>query len=65
VHYLFSQPKKGEENNLWDRDDSWLVLAKDSLPSQLLRGRAVFLGCSPLEVAKEAIIPFLFISVFI
>lgn len=60
VHYLFSQPKKGKENNLWDRDGSWLVMAKESFPPQLLIGSAVFLGCF-LKVGKEAIIPFLFI----
>lgn len=60
VHYLFSQPKNGKENNLWDRDGSWLVMAKDSFPPQLLIGSAVFLGCF-LKVGKEATIPFLFI----
>lgn len=49
VHPLFSQPKDGKENNLWDRDDSWLVVATDSSPSQLLRRRAAFLGCFPLS----------------
>lgn len=42
VHPLFRQPKDGKENNLWDRDDSWLVMATDSSPSQL--SRAVFLS---------------------
>lgn len=48
VHPLFSQPKDGKENNLWDRDDSRLVMAMGSFPSQLSR-RAVFLGCFPLS----------------
>lgn len=47
LHYLFSQPKIGKENNLWDRNDSWLVRAKDSFSSQLLGGKVVFLRHLP------------------
>lgn len=62
VHYLFSQPKKGKENNLWDRDDSWLVMAKDSCPSQLFKRKSNISGMlSSLKVENEAIIPFLYI----
>lgn len=62
VHPLFSQPKDGKKNNLWDRDDSWLVMATDSSPSLFYKKKSSSYGMlSSLKVGKEAMKPFLFI----
>lgn len=61
VHPLFRQPKDGKENNLWDRDDSWLVMATDSFPFAAFKKSSISGMLSSPKVGNEAMKPFLFI----